>query len=837
MKRSLLILFLFGLSIRLMAQTSILNLDKGWQFNQQGQDKTYPAKVPGTVHTDLLQNQLIPDPFYGENEQKVRWVEDQTWVYETSFDLSSAVLTNEHQELVFEGLDTYAKVYLNEQVILEADNMFRTWKIPVKHLLKAKNNQLRIVFEPVVAKARALAAQLPYTLPGEEKVFVRKAQYQFGWDWGPRLVTCGIWKPIKLICWNENKLEEVQVRQKSLKTDLAELEINYKLAQAPTKTLNISGSFTDQDTRIKIQGHIKAGKRSGSIQLFIKNPKKWWSNGLGEAHLYQLKLNLNDANQELDSYQTSIGLRTIELVQQKDSMGSSFYFKLNGQPIFIKGANSIPTDSFTPRTSYADYENLVLEAKNQHMNMLRVWGGGIYADDAFYELCDKNGLLVWQDLMFAGSPYPADANFLKNIGEEIKDQAIRLRNHPSLALWCGNNEISEGWFNWGWQKQYNYSKTDSAKIKHDYDASFEQYIPSVLKEVDPDRFYHPSSPANGWGREKSYREADVHYWGVWWGMEPFEDYEKKVGRFVSEYGFQGMPEVNSLKKHLAQADLALFSNGLKNHQKHAKGFETISTYMERKFPMPKSLDDYAYLSQLVQAKGMKTAIEAHRRAKPYCMGTLYWQLNDCWPVTSWSTIDYYGMPKAAHYALSSLYQDLLISVVPHEESYQIHIVSDLQKAFKGQLKIQLLDVNGQIHFQQTLPVEVDKNSAQIYATLRKQDLGNFDPKRSVLYFELINNQEVLAKQHFYFVKDKELELPAVQISINKLSDESFLIKTDQLTKGVFLAQEGWIADQNYFDLLSGEEKLIRFKPAKNSDKSNTMPSVITLNQVLEKLKD
>ncbi|MEY3678986.1 MAG: hypothetical protein RI924_1127 [Bacteroidota bacterium] len=838
MKKSIALLLIFyAFSLFALAQKTTISLIRNWNFRQADQDKAYPATVPGTVHTDLLQQELIPDPFFGENEQKVQWVEQKSWIYETRFDVPVNELAKSKQELVFEGLDTYARVYLNGKEILSADNMFRTWTLPVKGLLKAKGNQLKIVFEPVNPRTISLATQLPYTLPGGENVFIRKAQYQFGWDWGPRLVTCGIWKPIQLVCWNDNRIKEVQVLQRSLNEELAVIDLMCSLNEPAKKTLVLQTSFSDAKTKTKAQAKIAQGEQTGIIHLEVSSPQFWWSNGLGKAHLYQLDLKLKDQDKTLDSYQSEIGLRTIEIVQNKDSLGSGFQVQLNGVPVFMKGANIIPTDSFMPRTSLSVYEQLVEEAKESNMNMLRVWGGGVYGDDAFYRLCDRNGILVWQDFMFAGSPYPADEAFLNNVATEIKEQVIRLRNHPSLALWCGNNEISEGWFNWGWQKQYQYSPADSANIKAAYDRTFEQFIPSILNELDPGRFYHPSSPANGWGRMKSYQEADVHYWGVWWGMEPFENYEKKVGRFVSEYGFQGMPAYSSLSKYLEEKDRYLISPALKNHQKHGRGFETISSYMERDYPMPTSLEDYAYLSQLLQTRGMKTAIEAHRRAMPYCMGSLYWQLNDCWPVTSWSTLDYYGMPKAAHYQLKSLFKNLMISVSGEANQKQIHVVSDRLTELTGSLDWQVLSFEGKVLYQQILPIQIEANSAKVYAEIDTKNIPDFDPSRSVLLCQLVNEEGTLAEQVYYFARDKDLNLSKAQISLKKLSKDSFLLTAERLARGVYVSWEDRVAEQNYFDLMPGETKIIRFKRATDQVYPKGMPVVITLNEVLGRLKN
>jgi beta-mannosidase len=350
---------------------------------------------------------------------------------------------------------------------------------------------------------------------------------------------------------------------------------------------------------------------------------------------------------------------------------------LNGKPTFIKGANWIPSDNFLPRAKKLKrYEQLIKAAKEANINMLRVWGGGVYEDDEFYDLCDKYGIMVWQDFMFAGALYPADPSFLQNIQEEVRYQVRRLRHHPSIVLWCGNNEIEEAWFNWGWQKQHNYSAQDSIKLWIDYKKIFHELIPRILKEEDPDRPYWPSSPSLGWGRDSAYKKGDVHYWGVWWGKEPVEKYNEKVGRFISEYGMQGIPDMKTIKQFSLPQDWDTSSAVMKTHQKHPFGWENIKYYIEQKFRTPKTFEDLVYVSQLMQADAIKTAIEAHRRAKPVTMGTLFWQWNDCWPVTSWSAVDYYGRKKALFYEVKRAFKDTVLLLHKKENRLQIKLDND-----------------------------------------------------------------------------------------------------------------------------------------------------------------
>jgi beta-mannosidase len=563
---------LAGFSFSVFAQNNAINLNKGWQFCEAGKATWFAATVPGEIHTDLLNNKLIPDPFYRDNEKKLEWIEKKDWQYKSTFLVTAATLQLKNSDLVFDGLDTYAAVYLNNQLVLKADNMFRQWRVAVKQYLHPGKNDLMIVFRSAQHVVDSLAKNdLPYIIPDNPRCYVRKAQYHFGWDWGPKFTTCGIWKTARLEAYNE---------------------------KAPEKTYAAT--------------------------------------------------------------------RKIELVQQPDSLGKSFYFKIDGKPVYMKGANYIPSDAFLSRVSKKEYEKVLSMAKDANMNMLRVWGGGIYEDDYFYDLCDKYGINIWQDFMFAGTMVPGDSAFFSNVREEVKYQVKRLRHHPSIVLWCGNNESDEAFFNWGWHKTFNISAQDSVRLWKDYARLFQDSIPKWVKEVDQSRPYISSSPLFGWGREKSYKEGDSHYWGAWWGLADIESVKEKTGRFVSEYGMQAMPNYSSIEKFTAPEDRQLYSAVLQAHQKAGNGFNKLNSYLHRYFIDSSklknmSVQDYTYLTQCLQYYSLKNIIGIHRSKAPYNMGTLVWQLNDCWPVASWSITDYYNrQPKAAWYATREAYRDDIV---------------------------------------------------------------------------------------------------------------------------------------------------------------------------------
>mgnify|MGYP000703191912 CR=1 FL=1 len=818
--------------------------NNNWKFRKKNDKFWLSATVPGTVHTDLLENKLISDPFYGDNEKQLQWIENEDWEYKSNFKISKFEFAQSHIELQFDGLDTYAKVFVNDSLVLIADNMFRSWKVDVKKYVHTGKNKLLIVFESAVKRGKEEAKKLSYTLPGDEKVFTRKAQYQYGWDWGPRFVTCGIWKNVKLVCWNDARILNVKFIQNLLNDSLAKLEFICEIQSDVDANAYLDVALAEEDVsdQMTIKIALKKGVNAYSVPYTIKGPQLWWCNGLGFPTLYGFKIHLSYDSRFLDEEDLEIGLRTIELIQDKDSIGKSFYFKLNGVPVFMKGANYIPPDNFLPRVKKEQYETIIENAVDANVNMLRVWGGGVYADDAFYEACDKSGILVWQDFMFACGMYPGDDHFIENVAEEIIGQVERLRNHPCIALWCGNNEVDEGWKNWGWQKQYKYSVEDSTTIAHNNFALFDNFINDIVDMYDGRRPYWPSSPSIGWGHKESLEQGDSHYWGVWWGMEPFEMYKKKVGRFVSEYGFQGMPAYASfwrmgvMKDESSRYDshhtmdlsnipavIKVDSVNLLAHQKHPTGYQTIQTYMERDYIVPKNnFENYVYVSQLLQAKGMKTAIEAHRRAKPYCLGTLYWQLNDCWPVTSWSSFDYYGDWKASHFQVKRSYENTIISIDETDTICNVYLISDDLIKKVGTLRIQLLDFTGKIIWSDSIAAGVSRVASEKVYTFNNKLLANINTSSIVLKvtFTEFKKSEVIAEALHYFEKPRNLNLKRPTITIVNLSANTIELTTDVLAKDVMLFdnQNYLNFSDNYFDLIPNETKIIVLKPKSDQKK-------------------
>jgi len=826
--RCFLFFIVFCSSIVTAQNKNVLILNDSWQFSEQGSLKWYQATVPGTVHTDLFENNLIGDPFFDCNEQELQWVETKNWEYKTTFIVAENVLKKTHNELVFEGLDTYAKVYLNDSLVITADNMFCRWKADVKTHLKKGENQLKVVFESAVTKGKEAASKLSYTLPGDEKVFVRKAQYQFGWDWGPRYVTSGIWKPVYLQSWSGAQIINTQVVQKSVTKEKAELKFvtNIFSDEDHVAEITIEDEATGENYYSK-KIELKKGTNTIVSEFSIDDPELWWTNGLGKPYLYHFMTKLSDGKNILDQTKVRTGIRTIEVVNKKDDTGESFYFKLNGVDIFIKGANYIPQHSFVTEVKNDDYKDLISQSKESNFNMLRVWGGGIYEYDIFYDLCDENGLLVWQDMMFACAMYPGDSSFVERVKSEVRQQAVRLRNHPSLALWCGNNEINEGWNNWGWQKQYKYTAADSLEIWNNYQKIFEAVIPEILRQSDSGRFYWPSSPQYGWGRAQSLTHGDSHYWGVWWGMEPFGTYTKKVGRFASEYGFQAFPEKSTIQKMARPEEWVLDSETLKCHEKHPAGFQTIKTYMQREYKVPEKLDDYIYVSQLLQAYGIKTAIEAYRNAKPTCMGTLYWQLNDCWPVVSWSGMDYYHNKKALQFFVKKAYNDILVTLTDNEKNITVRVISDRNEVVASRLELQLIDFKGKVRWEEKRSVTIKPGMNKVIEDVDKRlILAEASQHKSMVFVaKMLVDDQLVSQNLLYFKKPKDLALEDPGISyeiIKQPGGVEIKLSTKQLAKNVFISFENCDSrdvqlSDNFFDLLPGSTVSIFAKTNENID--------------------
>lgn len=807
-------------------------LSDGWEFRQAGDSAWRPATVPGTVHTDLLQNGLIEDPFYRTNERQLQWIDKADWEYRLSFSVTPETFKKKNILLHFNGLDTYADVYLNDSLLLRADNFFRSWDADAKPFLKEGDNQLRIYFHsPIKIGLEKLAAH-GYPLPasndqsengelGDQRVsvFTRKPGYHFGWDWGPRLVTSGIWQPVELLAWDQVRITDLFFRQISLTKELALLKAHFEV-EATSEGPATFQVLHNGKVLAELKHELSPGQQEVTVDFEIPNPQWWWTRELGEPFLYQLTGKVAG-----DEKTHAIGLRNLRIVEEPDSMGRSFYVELNGLPVFSKGANYIPNDVFIPRVTDAQYENLIASAVAANMNMLRVWGGGFYEKDLFYDLCDRNGILVWQDFMFACSMYPGDEAFLENVRLEAEENVRRLRNHPSIALWCGNNEIDVAWANfvetrgWGWKQQY--SPGQRKEIWAAYDTVFHHILPAVVETTAPGHFYWPSSPYLGPGEHANYsgNAGDTHYWGVWHGEEPFSEFRNNLSRFVSEYGFQSFPEFNTVKKYTLPEDWDIESEVMAAHQRSGIGNLRIRSYMEQHYQVPERFEDLLYVGQLLQAEAIREAIEAHRIAMPFCMGSLYWQINDCWPVASWSGMDYYQNWKALHYAVKKAFNPVLVAAQADSAMIRIFGISDLTADQPVRLYLEWINFEGRQMMEWSREVVLPAQASTLLDSLPLKELtGVLHPSIAVLHIRLLQGEKELSDALVYLLPPKDLALPAdpgLNWEVSKSGNEyRIAIRTTQLAKNVYLQLEGTegFFSENYFDLLPGEEKIIQFSP-------------------------
>lgn len=815
--------------------SDVMLLNTDWEFSRVGTEKWMSAVVPGTVHQDLIRHKLLPDPFYGTNEKLIQWVENEDWEYRTSFTVTEEQLKRDDAQLIFEGLDTYADVYLNGSLLLEADNMFVGYTLPVKPVLRLGENFLHIYFHSPIRRTLPQYESNGFNYPADNdhhekhlSVFSRKAPYSYGWDWGIRMVTSGVWRPAAIRFYDVATIGDYHVRQLELTDGKAllsnELQINSTLPQQASAELEISISLEGKEISvIKEEITLQPGGNCFTLPAEIANPVRWMPNGWGNPTLYDFSSRVIYNNKVVAEQSHRIGLRTIRLVNEKDADGESFYFEVNGVPMFAKGANYIPQDALLPSVTTERYQTLFRDIKEANMNVVRVWGGGTYEDNRFYDLADENGILVWQDFMFACTPYPSDPAFLKRVEAEACYNIRRLRNHASLAMWCGNNEILEALKYWGYQKKY--TPEVYQEMMTGYDKLFRELLPAKVKELDAGRFYIHSSPylAN-WGRPESWGIGDSHNWGVWYGQKPFESLDTDLPRFMSEFGFQSFPEMKTIAAFASPEDYQIESEVMNAHQKSSIGNALIRTYMERDYIVPDKFEDFVYVGLVLQGEGMRHGLEAHRRNRPYCMGTLYWQLNDSWPVVSWSGIDYYGNWKALHYQAKRAFAPIHINPVKQNDSLCVYLLSDrLDTPEKMTLEMKIADFEGKKAGKtiQLKSLSVPANTSQcVYRTTPAALLSSAERplseelRRCFMLLTLKDKSgKVVDETVYFFEKTKNLLLPETTISYTMKQTDGrceLTLRSPALAKDVFIEVplQGARFSDNFFDLLPGERKTV-----------------------------
>ncbi|TDO84629.1 beta-mannosidase [Halanaerobium saccharolyticum] len=795
-----------------------LSLNGKWQLNQTEQEQFINAEVPGCVHTDLIRTGEIDDPFYRNNEEKVMWIGESDWDYSRKFSLGSEFINSKKIILSAQGLDTLAEIYINGEQVASTNNMYRRWEFEVQDYLREGENEIKVHFNSPLPYLRKKDEEfhIPAWSVGDHRLhgggWLRKQPSNFGWDWGPMLVTMGIWKDIDLIALDTARIDEVRVEQNHLETGSVEVDIDLITEKIAAKKLKVQIDFTQSGESI-YQNNFEIEGEKAKIEFEVENPELWWPNGLGEQPLYDLEITIFDSGgHKLDSVQKKIGLRELELITEDDQWGQSFKFAANGKEFFAKGANWIPADAFVSRVKRNDYRRLLESAADANMNMLRVWGGGLYEQDDFYEICDELGLTVWQDFIFACGTYPSfDDDFMENVKIEAEENVKRIRHHASLALWCGNNEIEQGIAAQEWNSEKITMPWD------DYQKLFDELLPEVVADLDPQTDYWPGSPHSPRGDRNDFNNpdwGDAHLWDVWHGKKPFEWYRTCEHRFNSEFGFQSFPEPKTVYGYTEPEDRNITSYVMEHHQRSGIGNTTIMQYMLDWFKLPEGFDNVIWASQILQGLGIKYAVENWRRNMPRGMGTLYWQLNDNWPVASWSSLDYHGRWKALHYMAKKFYAPIIISGIENNEdsTVELHVTSDRLENKKGKVKWKLRDVAGNIIKEDNFETEIKRQSNQHVKTINLEEyVEEYGIRDLMLWLELEIEGETIADNFVSFAKPKhmQLEQPEIKTEIKRLEAGKYWISlsTDKTALWTWLELQNldMKLSKNFFHLYPGRE--------------------------------
>ncbi len=817
----------------------VQTLSGNWEFRESGTKEWLSATVPGGVHTDLLNLGKIPDPFIGDNELKVMWVAEKDWEYQHTFFPSPDLFKEDKIALIADGLDTIAEVKLNGQRLGSVNNQFRRWSWEVKDFLVEGENILTITFfgpSTYVAQKQKQRRMKGVNKAIEGGPHMRKAPCQFGWDWGPMLPAIGVWKDIRLEGRSTAKFEDIHIRQFHGEKSVT-LKLDIKITRWKEGDLIVDAKVSTPDGEI-LHNETSVESDHTTFEMPISGPHHWWPNGYGNQNLYDLELTLKRKEVFLDSTQFKVGLRTIDLVQEEDEFGKSFQFVVNGIPIFAKGSNWIPADTFLAQFSNDRLEKLISDAATSHQNMLRVWGGGIYEEERFYDLCDKYGILVWQDFIFSCSVYPLDeSEFLESVRLEVEENIKRLRHRASLALWCGNNEMEEGWESWGWGKhpledqlpslveQYPQLSfllemvksrehlPDWEELKSAYDSFFHHTLPAWVSELDPDTPYWPSSPSSNtpFYNANSEKQGDAHFWDVWHGRKPFTAYRQSYPRFLSEFGFQAFPTMETVEFYASPEDHNLTSYVMEHHQRGNHGNGLIIAQMTDTFRMPKDFTAWIYLSLILQAEGIRYGVEHWRRNMHRVSGTLYWQLNDCWPVASWASIDYFGRWKALHYAAKRFYAPILLSIEDKPPIMDLHLSNDTTKPWEGEVRWQLITLDGEIIDQGMFNISAESLKNTFVRSLDFSTKVNKDNEREVIFIgELWKNDTFISRNVGTFVPNKHISFrdPEIKYTIHQ-NNNTLVLKLSAKSMARFIELkfqgEDVIFSDNYFDIPPGKK--------------------------------
>jgi beta-mannosidase len=805
----------------------IYSLNGKWRMKDTGKGCWIKARVPGSVFSDLLREGLMEDPFYRDNEDKAIELSYHDYEYMREFNIPPDMFKKDKIFLYCEGLDTLTEIRINSKKVARTDNMHRCYEFDVKKFLKKGRNNIHIMFYSPAEFIKKMQKKNPLwkrtfdiAMPGY--YHLRKAHSMFGWDWGPRIPDSGIWRDIGLKSYDYGRLKDTYVTQKHRKDKvIINVQVNFETWVKKGLSLEVLISCPGGGEIIKTY-EIDCLENNCNFNFKIKDPELWWPNGYGKQPLYGVKVNLMNEKKIIDSKEFRIGLRALDIRKRKDKWGESFEFVVNGVSVFARGANYIIEDNLMSRYSKKRTEKLLKDCVEANFNCIRVWGGGIYPADYFFELCDRYGLIVWQDFMFACSVYPAGRGITKNIKKELEDNIKRIRNHPCLGLWCGNNEIE--WMIYMLEKKPPVElhvpevimSTKLKQIKKKYRDLFEKIIPETVKKYDPERFYWPSSPSSGgkFNNPNDESKGDVHYWDVWHGMKPFNDYRNYYFRFTSEYGFQAFPGIKTIRSFTIPEDRNIFSYVMEKHQKNGSANGKILAYLSETFKYPKDFESLIYVSQILQAEAIKYGVEHWRRNRGRCMGSVYWQLNDCWPVASWSSIDYYGRWKALHYYAKRFYAPVLISAEDNGTRVNIYITNDTRESIKGVIGWRLRDNKSGIIDSGRSNIVAAPLKAKKFMQLNFKDMVNENNIREAyLEFFLKINEKCAGYGTVLFIKPKHFNFinPEIEEAVSE-DDREFIINLESkaFAKSVEIDLED--ADcrfsDNYFDLPGGYKKTV-----------------------------
>lgn len=813
---------------------NLFNLNGLWEMKNLCNDTTVSANVPGSVYNDLLNAGLIEDPYFRDNEYNALEISSNHYAYQRTFEISDEIIKSDMVYLLCKGLDTLCDIYINDTFVSSTNNMHRTYEFDIKEFLHKGTNSIKIVFHsPVeyVEKMDDLDHLISSSCAVRGISHIRKASCMFGWDWGPKLPDMGIWRDIAIVYGNAERITDMYIRTRPSGTQyLVDIELENDIVKNSSDVVN-KITITDDEGNT-----VAAESTDGAVSLVINNPKLWWPNGYGEQPLYTVTNELYIDDTLVDSVTKTIGLREISVNRDKVEDGTKFEFCVNGVSIFVMGADYIIEDNILPRCNKEKTEQLIQDCVEANYNIIRVWGGGLYPEDYFFDLCDKYGLLVWQDFMFANAMYNYDKAFLDNIAHEIEDNIKRLRHHACLAIWCGNNEIEELW-----DGRWRRNNWGTPVLKANYIKLFELFIPELVEKYDPDRFYWPSSPSSygSFDDPNGEQHGDMHYWGVWHADEPFTAFRNLYPRMMTEFGLQSFPDYKTIESFTLPEDRNIFSYVMESHQKSRTGNEKIMNYIGMTYRYPKNLEALVYVSQLIQAEGIKYGVEHWRRNRGRCMGSIYWQLNDCWPVASWSSIDSFGRWKALHYVAKRFYAPVMISACEEDTNVSLWMCNERRNKVSGKAVWRLLRNNEVLLSEETKMELSPLSSVKIMEdNFAKYILTPQERRNTILEYQFVVDNTVISEGTLCFVKYKHFDFVNPNLKTKVLEDNGTLkitVSAEHFAKFVRLdlTKTDAVFSDNYFDLIGGEEKTITIKRADNEINLKELTEQLTVTSLFD----